>query len=200
MNLLSEVVSFDKIEQLTEKYAEVFSPKLGKSTTFEAHIQMKPGAQSKFFKARPVPVAHREQVNQQLSKMIEEGVVKKTNFSDWATPLVLVKKADGSIRVCGDFKSTVNAQLQIDKYPIPKPEDLFQKLSGGRYFSKIDLKEAYLQLPLDEESKKYLTVNTPIDLLQYQRLPFGVASAAAIFQRYIDQIVKFPAAPAIWTI
>jgi len=102
---------------------------------------------------------------------------------------VVVNKPDGSIRLCGDFKYMVNAQLDIERYPIPRPEDLFQRLADGKYFSKIDLKDAYLLLPLDEESRKCPTVNTPLGLFQNERLPFGVASAAPIFQRYVEQLI-----------
>lgn len=71
--------------------------------------------------------------------------------------------------------------LDIEQYPIPRIRNLFHKLKNGKLFSKIDLSDAYLQIEIDEESKNLLVVNTPLGLYQYQRLPFGVASAPAIF-------------------
>ncbi|TMS33249.1 hypothetical protein L596_001009 [Steinernema carpocapsae] len=105
-----------------------------------------------------------------------------------ATPLVIVPKKDGKVRVCADFKVTVNPQLAIDQYPLPKPDELFQ--AGGKRYSKLDLKDAFLQLPLDEESKQCMTINTHKGLFQYQSIPFGVASAPAIFQRVMEQMLN----------
>ena len=97
---------------------------------------------------------------------------------------------DGSIQICGNFNVTINQESQLDTYPLPKIEDLFTKLSGGKYFSKLDLSQAYLQLPLEDSSKEFVTINTHKGLFRYNRLPFGVASAPAIFQRYMDSLLQ----------
>ena len=99
-------------------------------------------------------------------------------------------KRDGTVRLCGDYKLTVNRVAKIDSYPLPRIEDLFAKLSGGKTFTKLDLAHAYLQLVLEEKSRTYLTINTHKGLFQYNRLPFGVASAPAIFQRTIETILQ----------
>ena len=75
-----------------------------------------------------------------------------------------IMKADGSVRVCGDYKVTVNQSLDVDQYPLPKPEDLFATVANGQVFSKLDLSQAYQQMLLDEESKKYVTINTHLGL------------------------------------
>ena len=85
---------------------------------------------------------------------------------------------------------TVNQALEIDQYPLPKPEDLFATLAGGKKFTKLDLSQAYQQLVLEDESKKYLTINTHRGLYCYTRLPFGVASAPAMFQQVMDTILQ----------
>ena len=110
--------------------------------------------------------------------------------SDWAAPIVAVPKKDGRFRLCGDYKVTVNYALTVDQYPLPKPEDLFATLSNGQEFSKLDLSQTYLQLKLDELSRPYTTINTHQGLYQYTRLPFGIASAPAIFQRLMDTILQ----------
>ena len=74
-------------------------------------------------------------------------------------------------------------------YPIPLPEDVFVKLRGGKRFTKLDLKSADQQLPLDPDSQQYVTINTHRGLYRYKRLPFGIASSPAIFQRTMDIIL-----------
>ena len=101
--------------------------------------------------------------------------------------MVLVPKKDGSLRVCGDYKMTVNQCADVDQYPLPNTEDLFATLAAGQVFSKTDLSDAYQQVELDEDSHIYLTINTHKGLYRYKRLPFGVSSAPAIFQRIMDQ-------------
>ena len=78
----------------------------------------------------------------------------------------------------------------MDQYPLPKPEDIFAKLSGGQKFTTLDLTHAYNQLVLDEDSRKYVTINTHKGLYQYTRLPFGIASAPAVFQRTMDTMLQ----------
>ena len=85
---------------------------------------------------------------------------------------------------------TVNPVSKLDSYPIPKIEDLFAMLAKGKLFSKIDLSQAYQQLPLDEESQKFVVINTPKGLFRYTRLPFGISSAPGIFQRVIETILQ----------
>lgn len=100
--------------------------------------------------------------------------------SDWATHIVVVPKNNG-IRICGNYKVTLNSQLQVDKYPLPKPGNLFSTLSGGQFFSTLDLSNAYHQMEMDEWSQAMLTINTHTELYKYLRLPFGVASAPSLF-------------------
>ena len=103
---------------------------------------------------------------------------------------MLVPKSDGSLRLCGDYKLTVNRSLEVEQYPLPKASDLFSSLTGGQKFTKLDLAQAYQQLPLDQKSQEYCIINTHQGLYRFTRLPFGVASAPAVFQRVIDTILQ----------
>eukprot|EP00731_Ephydatia_muelleri_P014607 Em0008g327a len=111
-------------------------------------------------------------------------------FSEWAAPIVPVCKPNGSLRICGDYKVTVNKYAKTEEYPLPRIEDLVAALLGGQEFTKLDLANAYLQLPLEDKSMQYVTINTYKELFKYNRLPFGVASAPAIFQRTIECLLQ----------
>ena len=115
---------------------------------FEARLVLKPGAKAKFCRPRPVPYALREPIERELKRLESEGIVERVSHSDWAAPIVAVPKQDGSVRICGDYKVTVNPTLDIDQYPLPRPEDLMTCLSGGHRFTKLDLSSAYQQMVL----------------------------------------------------
>ena len=116
-------------------------------------------------------------VEEELDRLERIGVLEKIPSSDWAAPIVAVPKKDGTVRLCGDYKVTVNPALEVDQYPLPVPEAMFATLAGGKNFTTLDLSQAYQQLELEEESRKYLAINTHRGLYQYTRLPYGVASA-----------------------
>ena len=112
------------------------------------------------------------------------------DYSEWGTPLVIVRKPEGKIRMCGDYKVTLNPMIAEVSTPCLNVEDLLSEVGDSSYFSKVDLEGAYLQLKLNEKSKKLTTINTPWGLFQYNRLPFGVKSAPAIFQTAMLKIVS----------
>ena len=117
-------------------------------------------------------------------------MIEPVQFSRWAAPIVPVLKQDGSLRICGDYKVTVNRAAKTDYFPLPRIDDLFASLAGGKAFSKLDLAHAYQQLELDDESKKFVVINTHKGLFRYNSLPFGVSAAPAIFQRTIEGILQ----------
>ena len=151
---------------------------------------MEEKAKPLFCKARPVPYAFRGKVNTEIDRLTREEVIEPVEFADWAAPIIPVVKTDGSVRLCGDYKVTVNQIAKLDKYPIPRIDDLFSSLEGGKTFSKLDLARAYQQIPLDNDSKKFTTINTAKGLYQYNRLPFGISSAPSIFQRVMEGILQ----------
>ncbi|XP_031422660.1 uncharacterized protein K02A2.6-like [Clupea harengus] len=173
-----------------EKYAEVFKDELGSMKNIMTKLDLKSGSKPRFMKARAVPYALRPKVEAELKSLVESGVLEPVSVSEWATPIVPVIKKNGSIRICGDFKVTVNPVLEVEQYPLPLIEDLFAGLAGGKKFSKIDLSQAYLQMHVAEQSRKQLTINTHKGLYRYFRLPFGITSAPSLFQRAMDQVLS----------
>ena len=116
---------------------------------------MKEDAPPQYFKPRTVPIALRDKVEAEIQRLEKEGVLKKVESSDWATPIVPVLKPDGTVTICGDFKVTPNQYLDVPEYPMPTSEELFTKLNGGELFTKLDLRHAYQKVVLDEKSQPY---------------------------------------------
>ena len=145
-------VTASDVERIYGEIPEVFRS-LGRYTGKPLSITVKTDAHPRFFKARAVPFALKEKVEQQLRKEMEQGVLYPVKSSDWASPIVPVMKSDGGVRVCADFKQTVNAAVESDGYPLPNINELFSRQSGGQKFSKLDLSQAFLQLPLNEATQ-----------------------------------------------
>ena len=150
----------NELQQILQKHQSLFKEELGTVKGVTARLELKPDARPKFCKARIVPYALKEAIEQDLARLERLGIVERVDYSDWATPLVPVEKSDGSVRLCGDYRLTINPDLLVDQYPMPTPEDLFATLAGGTLFSKIDLSQAYNQVLLDPESRKYVTKYT----------------------------------------
>ncbi len=177
------------MDDVCNKYKGIFDGK-GSIKNFTADIRVKPDTVPKFCKARPVPYAMKERVEVELDRLEKDGILRKIERSDWASPIVIVPKSDKSIRICGDYKVTINPSLESRVYPMPTAEDLFSKLAGSKIFTKLDLSSAYQQLELSENSKPLLVINTHKGLYEYQHLSFGVSTAPAIFQCVMEQILQ----------
>ena len=140
------------------------------------------------FKARPLPFAIKEQVKEALNEQIDAGLIRKSR-SEWAAPLHVVHKPDGSVRLTVDFKG-LNEVIKFDPYPMPNSKDLFSKLTQSKYFSKLDFIKAYHQFPTAKESIKYTSFICEFGQYEYPTMPMGIKTAAAWFQRCVDQVLK----------
>jgi transposase InsO family protein len=159
-------------------------------TNFKAHIRVKPDAKPVFLKARRVPYALKDMVEAELDKLEKNKVIVKTDYSEWASPVVVVPKSDHTVRICGDYKVSINSVVDDEQYNLPTTQDLYHELAGSKVFTKLDLSHAYAQLEVESESQKYLTINTHKGLYRYTKLPYGVKSSPKIFQRVMDQILQ----------
>ena len=187
---VNNVDAEDRLAALLNEFADVFEPSTGSIKSHTAHLYFKPGAVFKMNKARPVPFAYRPLVEEELDRLVKQGVLSPVEVAEFTTtPLVVVPKPNGRVRICGDFKVSVNPHLNVQQYPMPTCDEVFQMLAGGQHFTKLDLADAYLQLELDDESRRYVVFTTHKGLFRVNRLAFGLACAPAIFQAVIEQVL-----------
>ncbi|XP_070386908.1 uncharacterized protein [Dermacentor albipictus] len=132
-------------DTLRAEYADLFSPGLGLIKGPPVHLQLREGTIPRFCKARSIPYALQEPVNAEIAKLADTGILTQVASAEWAAPLVPVVKKDGSIRLCGDFRTTVNTACHTEQYPLPKIRDIFAKLSGGEVFRALPRRHSHTQ-------------------------------------------------------
>ena len=104
---------------------------------------MKDNTQPRFNKARPVPYAIRDKVEIELSRLEKKKIIQKMDHSVWSAPIVVLPRANKTVRICGDFKVTIDPMVELEHYPLLNVEDLFASLAGGKVFTKLDLSQAF---------------------------------------------------------
>ena len=129
-----------------------------------------------------------QQAKTYFEELLQSGIVR-TSKSPWASPLVLVKKKDGTFRPCGDYR-LLNQATVSDKYPLPRIEDILYKAGHGKIFTKIDLQKAYNQIPMNKDDIQKTAIIAPFGLFEYLFMPFGLKCSAQTFQRHIDSILR----------
>ena len=150
---------------MLSKHKEVFSEGLGLLKGIKASLTVDPDATPTFLKARPEPYALKQNIKAGLDDLEKQGNIKPAATSRWAAPIVPIANSN-RVRICGDFKVTLNPVLADDKNPLPRIEDIFANLAGGCVFTKIDLASAYLQMKVEDDSREFLIVNTNYGLYQ----------------------------------
>ena len=153
-------LQMDALDNILSRHEKVFQEDLGCMQGPEIKLHVDEKVKPKFLRPRTVPFMLREKVETELSRLEKDGIISPVQYSRWAAPIVPVVKKNGTVRICGDYKTTINQALLAESYPLPRVEELFADLAGGKTFSKLDLLQAYLQLPLDNESREYVTITT----------------------------------------
>jgi hypothetical protein len=175
---------------LVRRYHDVFSEgthDIGRTNVVEYQIELYDQRPIKQKPYRLTKSAH-EEIGQQLADMQNWGIIKPST-SPWASPVVLVKKKDGTMRFCIDFRK-VNQITIPDCYPIPRIDEALEALGGAKYFSTMDLAAGYWQVALEEGSKEVTAFTTREGLFQFEVLPFGLANAPGKFQRLMDAVLR----------
>ncbi|CAF4518486.1 unnamed protein product, partial [Rotaria magnacalcarata] len=134
---------------------------------------------------RRVPHINRQIINEEVKKMLHNEIISPSN-SAWASPVVIVKKHDGSPRFCIDYRQ-LNSITQKDVYPLPRIDDVLERLNGSHIFSKLDLRSGYFQVPLVSDEREKTAFISPDGLWQFNRLPQGLKNSPSVFQRLMNQ-------------
>ncbi|VDP90553.1 unnamed protein product [Echinostoma caproni] len=154
-------------------------------------VKLEVDGESIFLKRRVLPYGQREGVLKALYKMEQNGVISKVESSAWATPVVVAIKSGGRTpRFCGNYRLMLNPRLRRCAATTMEPEDFMKSLHGCQYFSKTELVDAHLQIPLDVEPRYFTTINTPWGMYQCNFLPFGLHVSSSLFQLAIESVIK----------
>ncbi|XP_050524610.1 uncharacterized protein K02A2.6-like [Daktulosphaira vitifoliae] len=137
-----------------------------------------------------VPLALKNKIELELDRLEKEGIINKVKYSDWGTPIVPIVKPSGDIRICGDYKVTVNPYIKVERAPVPIIEELMVGIKTGGKFSIIDLSQAYLQFSLEEKSKELTAISTHKGVYVYNRVPFGINASVGIFLNRFSEKLK----------
>ncbi|CAG5014564.1 unnamed protein product [Parnassius apollo] len=178
-----------KAKKLLLKYADVFSSNdadIGKTglvqhkinTGEELPIRQRP---------RSLPVEREKEVETMIEGVVKDGVIEPSS-SPWYSPVVLVKKKDGSIRFCVDYRR-LNDVTKKDSYPLPRIDDTLDMLTGVKCFSTLDLKNGYWQVEIDPKDKEKTAFSTGKDLWQFKVMPFGLCNAPPTFERLMELVI-----------
>ncbi|KAL5470941.1 hypothetical protein EMCRGX_G029003 [Ephydatia muelleri] len=157
---------YTELASLLLEFGELFAEEPGTIVGHKAVVHLKEGAVPKLYSARPIPFPMKKAVEDELNRL-----------------------SSGGVRLCVDFRVTINPHVYVDPHPHPRFEDIIAKLSGSKTFSIVDLTDAYLQMEVDPSSRKFMVVATHKGYFQYKRLPFEVNFAPAIFQKTMEKIL-----------
>ena len=187
---LSEQLTTQQREQLAgvlEEFAAVFSNLPGRTRLAEYPIEC---GSAKPIRLAPyrIPHAYRKAVQQEIKEMLEGGIIEPS-ASEWCSPMVIIKKNNGALRICVDYRK-LNSVSQVDAYPMPRIDEILDQLGKPQFISTMDLTRGYWQVPVEQKALHKTTFYTPFGLYQFKMMLFGLQGAPATFQRLMDHVIR----------
>ena len=176
----------EQLQQLITEFPGVWSGIPGRTDQTEHRVETGNASPVRLPPYR-LPHAFRVEVQKEVDEMLKSGVIEPST-SEWSAPIVPVRKKDGSLRLCIDYRR-LNSISKADAYPMPRVDDLIDRLGKAKYISTLDLAKGYWQVPVAKESRPKTAFSTPFGLFQFNVMPFGLRGAPATFQRLMDQVV-----------
>ena len=189
----SSHLSYTELEQalaLLQEFADVFSKSpddLGQTSLVQHQINTGTAPPIRQ-PPRRLPMSLREEANDAIGRMKQNGIIEPS-ASPWASPVVLVRKKDGSTRVCVDYRK-LNDVTKKDSYPLPRIDESLEALAGNKWFSTLDLRSGYWQVRLDSDDKEKTAFSTGLGLWHFNVMPFGLCNAPATFERLMEQVFR----------
>ena len=177
-----------ELSTLLNSFSNIFSDNPGKTTLMEHHIELQPGAKPiklPPYRANPTKMAV---IRKELDDMKAMGVIEDSN-SPWASPILLVPKPDNTVRFVIDYRK-VNSVSIPDAFPLPRVDDLIDKIGSAKYITKIDLSKGYWQVPMSKESIPVSAFVTPFGLFQWKYMSFGLRNAPATFSKLVEKVLR----------
>ncbi|XP_076745452.1 retrovirus-related Pol polyprotein from transposon opus [Maylandia zebra] len=176
-----------RITQQLSGMPEVFAQHdldFGRTDQVRHHIKLSDGTPFKL-RARPIHPRDIEAVRKHIQELLDAGVIRESE-SPFASPIVVVRKKNGQVRLCIDYRR-LNLQTIKDAYSLPKLEDTFSALNGSQWFSVLDLKSGYYQIEVEEADKPKTAFVCPLGFWEFNRMPQGVTNAPSTFQRLMER-------------
>ncbi len=175
-----------QLTEVVQSFPSLFQERPGRTEILTHNIILKDTTPIRQ-KPYRVPEKMVDQLRTEIETMLEMGIIEQSN-SEWSSPILLVPKEDGGIRFCTDFKK-LNSVSCFDSYPMPRIDELIERLGKASYMTTLDLCKGYWQVPLDPSSKPYTAFRSPTGLYQYTVMPFGLHGAPATFQRLMHHVL-----------
>ena len=174
---------------VVKEFPEVFPdeiPDVPPEREVEFSIDLVPGTKPVSMAPYRMSASELAELKKQLEDLLDKKFVRPS-VSPWGAPVLLVKKKDGSMRLCIDYRQLNKVTIK-NRYPLPRIDDLMDQLVGARVFSKIDLRSGYHQIKVKDEDMQKTAFRTRYGHYEYKVMPFGVTNAPGVFMEYMNQI------------
>lgn len=181
-----------QIHQLLEKHIDIFSTgdtDIGNCERIKHRIDLLPYCEAPFKQPhRRLPPQMVEEVRKHLNDLLDAGIIEKS-CSPWASNIVLVRKKNGKLRMCVDYRM-LNQRTIKDAYALPRIEEVFDVLHGAKYFTTVDMKAGYHQVKVEDSHRERTAFTAgPLGFYQFLKMPFGLSNSPATYQRLMEEVL-----------